>query len=85
MKRFFIFLLLLTTTSCTRQCSSLNRSIQITNKPTTIELYSGGKLIFSDSLVTMINNSKDSDGIYYYNSNGDLVELSGDYVIKIKQ
>ena len=58
MKRFLLFMLLLTATSCTRQCNSLSRNIQITNKPTSIELYSGGKLIYSDTLVTIVNNSR---------------------------
>ena len=44
-------------------------------------MYSGGKVVFTDTVTAMINNSSSSDGIYYYK--GDtLVEISGDYILK---
>lgn len=69
-------------TSCQRGCTRLERGLQITERNYTVTVFSGGDTVFVDTFKGIINNSENSDGIYYYNSNGDLVEISGDYIIK---
>lgn len=69
--------------SCQRGCTSVKRSLQTVDRDYTIVLFSGGDTVFVDSFRGIVNNSKESDGIYYY-KNGQLIEVSGDYVIKSK-
>jgi hypothetical protein len=80
-KTILIVVGLASLSSCQRACTSISRDIEAGNRNYTIEMYSGGKVVFTDTVTAMINNSRSSDGIYYYK--GDtLVEISGDYILK---
>lgn len=47
----------------------------------TITLYSGGTVVFRDTLSGIVNQEEGSDGIFYYKGDS-LVEISGDVVVK---
>lgn len=82
MKKLIILLVVvLSLSSCKRWWNTVDRSIQITDKYYEINVYSGGKIIFTDKFKGIVNNSANSDGVYYYNSKNELVEISGDYII----
>ena len=67
--------------SCQRGCQSFERKFQSSKMYYDIKIYSGGQIIYHDSLKTIINNSENSDGYYYYK--GDtLIEICGEAVIK---
>lgn len=84
MKRTTLILIAtLALTSCQRGCSKLDRALQLTEKNYTIVVFSGGDTVFVDNFKGVVNNSDHSDGIYYYKE-GELIEISGDYVIKSK-
>lgn len=68
-------------TSCQRSCQKIDRAIQTTERNYTIVLFSGGDTVFVDTFKGIVNNSEHSDGVYYYNSKDELIEISGDYVI----
>lgn len=82
MKKILIYsVMILSLTSCARGCQSLERNVQTGPRTNQVIMYSGGDTVFYDSFQGIVNNSKTSDGVYYYK--GDtLVEVSGDYVIK---
>jgi len=85
MKRFIAILLLaLLTSSCQRSCSRFDRQFQSSSRNYTIEVYSGGERVFMDSVNGIINDSEGSDGIYYTDKEGYLIEISGDYILKSK-
>ncbi len=67
--------------SCQRSCEKLSRDYQSSERNYEVIMYSGGDTIFHDKFKGIINNNEHSDGCYYYN-NGQLIELSGDYIIK---
>ena len=46
-------------------------------------MFSGGDTVFVDKFKGIVNNSENSDGIYYY-KNGVLIEISGDYIVTSK-
>ena len=70
---------------CQRQCNRLNKNIQSSERYYKVYLYSGGKIVYADSLKTIINSEENSDGIYFYNKAGELIEISGDYVVISKK
>lgn len=76
--------LVLLLSSCQRGCTSLERDFQTSERNYEIVVFSGGDTVFVDKFKGIVNNSEHSDGIYYYNSNNELVEISGDYVIHSK-
>jgi len=67
--------------SCQRGCSKLSRSIEMSERNYEVVMFSGGDTVFTDKFRGIVNNSESSDGIYYY-KNDELIEVSGDYVIK---
>lgn len=71
----------LSTMSCQRGCSKINRQFETTERNYEITMYSGGAIVFQDKFRGIINNSEASDGCYYY-KNDSLIEVSGDYIIK---
>ncbi len=75
-------LLITTLTSCQRGCNKLDRAIQTTDRYYEVTLFSGGDTVFTDKFKGIVNNSEQSDGIYYFNNNGQMIEISGDYIIK---
>ena len=81
MKKIVILLGCLSLMSCQRSCQKLDRSIQVTERNYQIVMFSGGDTVFVDNFTGIINNSESSDGVYYY-KNSQLIEVSGDYVIK---
>ncbi len=84
MKKVTLFAaLLVLLTSCQRGCTSLSRSIEMDEREYSIVMFSGGDTVFTDTFIGMVNNSENSDGIYYY-KDGELIEVSGDYVLKSK-
>lgn len=67
---------------CARGCESMNRKFQMTKQTYTIRFYSGGKLVEQwTNIRTMVNSSKSSDGYYFRDTEGRLIEVSGDVVI----
>lgn len=81
MKKVFIVLGCLSLMGCQRGCQKLDRSIQVSERNYEIVMFSGGDTVFVDKFTGIINNSEASDGVYYY-KNSQLIEVSGDYVIK---
>lgn len=82
--RLFILLVCLSLTfflSCDRDYEKMRRDMQVGNKSYRIELFSGGKLIKYWDTKTLVNNSDKSDGYYFRDSDGNLIEISGDVVI----
>lgn len=77
----WLFLLIIFTASCARGCARFNRGFQTGERNYIIEMYSGGVLVFSDTCRTIVNNSGESDGIYYENEQGELIEVGGDYIL----
>ena len=67
--------------SCQRACTRIDKSIQVSERNYEVVMFSGGDTVFTDKFRGIINNSEHSDGIYYY-KNDELIEVSGDYVIK---
>lgn len=82
-KTILILLFALTITSCKRGCQSINRDLQTTERDYTVIMFSGGDTVFVDKFKGIVNNSENSDGIYYY-KNGVLIEISGDYIVTSK-
>lgn len=67
--------------SCQKGWESLKKNIQTSDRNYEIEQYSGGKLIATHKFKGTLNDSENSDGVYFYK--GDtLIELSGDLIIK---
>jgi hypothetical protein len=81
MKKLLLSITLLSLASCQRGCQSMDRSIQTGKLGYNIKVYSGGKIVFEDTFIGIVNNSESSNGIYYY-KNDSLVEISGDYILK---
>lgn len=82
-KTVLIAISVLTLSSCQRGCAKIERSIQTSEMDYTIVMFSGGDTVYTDTFRGIVNNSEHSGGIYYY-KNGELIEISGDYVIKSK-
>lgn len=81
MRKLFLLFAVCALTSCQRGCTEFQKDHQFVNRNYNVKVYSGGKIVFEDTFSGTVNDAKDSDGIYYFNSNGELVEISGDYVI----
>ncbi len=82
-KTILIAIAVLTLSSCQRGCARLDRNFQASERDYSIVMYSGGDTVYIDNFRGIVNNSEHSDGIYYY-KNGELIEVSGDYIIKSK-
>ena len=82
MKRLPIYIALLFLGGCQRACVRCDKAVQVSERNYTITMFSGGDTVFIDRFKGIVNNSEHSDGIYHYNNDGDLIEISGDYVIK---
>lgn len=80
-KALLIFTAIITLTSCQRGCSKLSRTYEVSERFYTITMFSGGDTVFTDTFKGIVNNSESSDGVYYYKGE-NLIEVSGDYVIK---
>lgn len=75
------FALILMLASCQRACLSFQKDIQTSERNYEVIMFSGGDTVYTDRFEAILNDSKESDGMYYYK--GDtLIEISGDYVIK---
>lgn len=81
MRKAILFLLLVIgLSSCQRSCQKMRRQYQASKRTYYIEVYSGGKLIHSETFNGVITE-EEGNGAYYYK--GDtLVEISGDYILK---
>jgi hypothetical protein len=82
--KYTIFLLLLfLLASCNqRDVENFNQKDQYSKKIYTIEIYSGGQLIKKyDKLKTMVQNQYASDGYYFRDEEGKLIEVSADIII----
>lgn len=79
--KIILICLLFSLVGCQRQCTQFSRTWEATDRDYEIVMFSGGDTVFSDSFRGMVNNSEGSDGIYYF-KDGELIEVSGDYVIR---
>lgn len=77
----FAFIAIVLLTGCSRGCASFDKRFQTSDRKYEISVYSGGKIVFNDTVETIINSEEKSDGIYYYKKD-TLVEISGDYILK---
>ena len=68
---------------CARMCESFDRSFQTGNLDYHVKQYSGGQLIGEWKFSGIVNNSDGSDG-YYFNYQGQTVEISGDIQLYFK-
>jgi hypothetical protein len=76
-----IILICVSLTSCERGCASWEKHNQTSPRQYDVTMYSGGDVVFHDSVYTIVNSEDGSDGIYYFK--GDtLIEVSGDYILK---
>lgn len=68
--------------SCTeRERQRMARNSQVTDRSNEVLVFSGGNVVYRDNFRGIVNQEKESDGIFYFK--GDtLVEISGDYVVK---
>lgn len=80
-KILMITVAVFTLTSCQRGCAKLNHSFQSSERNYTVTMFSGGDTVFTDRFKGILNNSEASDGVYYFKGD-DLIEVSGDYIIK---
>lgn len=89
MKKINILLLIvgvITLTSCARGCQGFNRSLADNHKQhVNIKQYSGGKLVGEWQIYGIVNEAKGSDGYFFYDNNGELVEISGDITLTYGQ
>jgi hypothetical protein len=67
--------------SCQKKIEGFKKNFQTTDRDYVIEQFSGGKLVKTYKFTGTLNDSKGSDGFYFYNRD-TLVELSGDLIIK---
>lgn len=82
-KQFILILTLLFLTSCTqRGYQSFNRRFQFTERYYRVSVFSGGKIIKQFNFKGIINQEENSDGIYWYDTYGELIEVSGDYIVE---
>ncbi len=85
MKKIYILLLIvgvITLTSCARGCQGLNTSLADNHKQhVNIKQYSGGKLVGEWQIYGIVNDAEGSDGYFFYDNNGELVEISGDITL----
>lgn len=82
MKLYLTLAIILVFTSCTqRGCQRFERKWQYSNRHYSIEMYSGGQVVFKDTFYGIINQEDSSDGAYYFKGDS-LIELSGDYIIR---
>ena len=81
MKKLYIMLLVVLVKGCTpRNCQSLDRSFQYSDRHYDVKQYSGGKLIGEYKFYGILNNEEHSDGYFFFK--GDtLIEVSGDLTI----
>jgi|688.fasta_scaffold632848_1 hypothetical protein len=79
-KLLFISSILLLS-SCQKSIEGFKKNFQTTDRDYVIEQFSGGKLVKTYKFTGTLNDSKGSDGFYFYNRD-TLVELSGDLIIK---
>lgn len=82
MKKLFIIATLLLASCTARDRQQLDRSWQFTSRYYTVTVYSGGKPIKVYTFKGIINQEEHTDGIYFYDSNNKLTEISGDYIIE---
>jgi len=79
-----VVLIALMLSGCARGCQALDRDI-FDNKAHEVKItvYSGGDTTYHSHLKrAIINNSESSDGYFFYNNEGKLIEVSGDIVIE---
>ena len=76
----------ITLSSCSRGCQYFSRNIADNHKQyVNIKQYSGGILINEWDIYGIINNSDKSDGYYFYDREGKLIEISGDITLTYKK
>lgn len=68
-------------TGCQRGCQTMDRQFQSSSRKYEVKMYSGGKVVFTDTFTGIVNEAKGSDGIFYFKGDS-LIEVSGDYIIK---
>lgn len=77
-----IFALLILMTGCTpRNCQSIERGFQFSERNYLIRQYSGGKLVGEYKFHGILNSEEKSDGYFFFRAD-TLVEVSGDLTIK---
>jgi len=81
MKKALILISVFALTGCQRGCQKFDKAIQTSERNYEVIMFSGGDTVFVDKFTGIVNNSEHSDGIYYFKNN-QLIEVSGDYVIK---
>lgn len=81
--KILIVIVSLILTSCQRGCTRIERNFQTSERDYSIIMFSGGDTVYIDNFRGIVNNSENSDGIYYYKNN-ELIEISGDYIVRSK-
>lgn len=82
MKKVAFIALLLGFTSCTqRGCQATKVGFEFSEREYIVDMYSGGRVVFTDTFRGIVNGEEGTDGFYYLK--GDtLIEVGGDYVLK---
>lgn len=72
-------------TSCASVQNSISRSVNsITNTPSQVICFSGGKEIYNDVTSTTVESENGSDGYRFRDSKGNNVEINGDCIVVTK-
>ncbi len=76
---------LLTLVGCERSYVKMEKSLD-KNKARSYNLvvFNGGDTIFVDNFDGVVNVSKEDNSIYYFKNN-ELIEISGDYILRSKE
>ena len=83
-KNSLIILALFTLCGCQRSCTKFEKSIQKDKeRDYNIMVFSAGDTVFVDSFRGVVNVSKDEKTIYYF-KNDELIEISGEYILRSK-
>ena len=83
-KNSLIILALFTLCGCQRSCTKVETSIQKDKeRDYNIMVFSAGDTVFVDNFRGVVNVSKDEKTIYYF-KNDELIEISGEYILRSK-
>jgi hypothetical protein len=83
-KNSLIILALFTLCGCQRSCTKFETSVQKDKiRDYNVVVFSAGDTVFVDSFRGIVNVSKDEKTIYY-TKNDELIEISGEYILRSK-
>jgi len=83
-KNSLIILALFTLCGCQRSCMKFEKSMdKNSERDYNLVVFNGGDTVFVDNFKGVVNESKEDNSIYYF-KDGELIEISGDYILRSK-